>query len=337
MNTNGLVRHENGHPVQRPSAASLAGVPMKDELDAMLQAAEAFVRSGMLPGHIKTPQQALVLMQAGVEMGLPPMKAFSSLYVINQKVGISAHEVGAMLLRGGVQYVVEEHTDKRCVIRFFRSFHEREVEHVQEWTIEDAKRAGCFKNRVWEQYPREMLYARCISSGARIIAPDLIGNRMTAEELRDPFEGDVPAGPERRRQVRGGAARGAEPKVVEVEPVLPEKPRETSDLEDALAAQKSQPEPEIASTKRETTEGRVSQALTTKQKAVMAAVREMEIPEELRKPYFGAVYRVKSVKEMDDKMCAHFLSRVAEWKQEGGAVDEVQAVIEAAECGGQPS
>ena len=56
-------------------------------------------------------------------------------------------------------------------------------------TIEMARQAGLVKPRSnWEKTPTDMLCARCSSRLARLVAPDIVANVYTPDELRESRE-----------------------------------------------------------------------------------------------------------------------------------------------------
>lgn len=126
--------------------------------------------------------QAAVKIQAGAELGIPPVAAMSSIYIVEGKPTLSAVLMGALVKRSGrYNYRVTEHTDTKCVIAFFE---DKEQIGVSSFSLDDAKSAGVTRNPVWNKYPRNMLFARAMSNGCRWYCPDVFGGPIyTPEEL----------------------------------------------------------------------------------------------------------------------------------------------------------
>ena len=148
--------------------------------------AQAFVTSGMFQ-DTKQLAQAIVKIQAGRELGLPPVYSMQNINLIRNRLTCSANTM-AMLVKSSklYNYRIKEHTDLVCTITFFERNGDKWSE-VGEFTfsIEDARRADLVKaDSVWIKYPRAMLFSRAISQGARIYAPDAIGGIYTDEEIR---------------------------------------------------------------------------------------------------------------------------------------------------------
>jgi len=153
------------------------------------------IRSGMLPSHIRKPQEALVLAIKGKELGWKPMQAFAALHVINGKVEMSAESMLGLIygMHPTATIEVVEHTDQICKVSAKR--HPEDVPHEVEFTMEDAKRAGLTRNPTWTKYPKSMLWARAISRVRRWKFPDTaagvyvegeIGGQPTATVVQIP-------------------------------------------------------------------------------------------------------------------------------------------------------
>ena len=159
-------------------------VPMTfQEIQGM---AEAFVKSGMFT-DVKQMAQAVVKIQAGRELGLPPVYSMQNINMIRNRLTSSAN-VMAMLVKksGKYDYRIKEHTDQKCSLTFYQIDSGKSIEvGVSTFTMDDAKRADLVKPESgWVKYPRAMLFSRAISQGARIYAPDAIGGLYTDEEIR---------------------------------------------------------------------------------------------------------------------------------------------------------
>ncbi len=156
---------------------------MPTTFDGLLQQAEVLVKSGMLPAEVKTAAAAVAIMLKGRELNIPPMQAFSSIYVVKGKPTVSAQLMGALILRAGHSYHVESLTDQEAVITFQRKAGKP---YTHSFTLKDADKAGLLNSETWRKYPKAMLFSRCMSAGARIAMPDVIAGMYTPEELADP-------------------------------------------------------------------------------------------------------------------------------------------------------
>lgn len=199
-------------PIVREDAAI-----MPQSFEGMLAQADVLVKSGLLPVEIKSPAAAVAIMLTGRELGIPPMQAFRSIYVVKGKPTLSAQLMGALILRAGHTYKIMESSNTRCEIEFTRRNGQA---YRHEFTMDDAKRAGLANSATWQAYPKALLFSRCMSAGARVAMPDVLAGMYTPEELADADtvivgEGgeviDVLPKPERENQPQPKALAAAAP------------------------------------------------------------------------------------------------------------------------------
>lgn len=156
----------------------------------MLEEAVAWVKSGLLPNSIKTPEQAVVIALKGKELNLQPMASFEMIDVIMGKPCLKPKGMASLCRKGGVRTktikdfepVLNEEgkrVDMETVIRFYRDGIEEDVKY----TYRDAESLGLTSKDNWKKQASVMLYWRCYSKGANRVCPDLIGGLYTTEEL----------------------------------------------------------------------------------------------------------------------------------------------------------
>lgn len=157
--------------------------PTAQEFSTMKELGNMAIKSGFLPTSIKTPEQAVIIMLKGRELGIPPMQAFSSIAVVNGKPTMSAELMLSKIYQNVPGAIVNFiSTDANgCSLEAkrpggkFTKF---------SFTMQDATRAGLTGKGPWVTYPAAMLRARAISSMARAMFPDaLSGVVYTPEEL----------------------------------------------------------------------------------------------------------------------------------------------------------
>lgn len=119
---------------------------------------------------------------AGQEVGIGPMQAMTGIHIVKGKPTFSGPLVGALIKRSGrYDYRIVHLDDTRCELAFFQ---DGEQVGTSEFSIEDAQKAGLTSNQTWRTYPRNMLFARAITNGARWHCPDVFGGPVyTPEEL----------------------------------------------------------------------------------------------------------------------------------------------------------
>lgn len=159
------------------------------ELPALMQLAKELVPTGFLPDHIKTPGQAVAIILAGRELGIGPMLALRSIYMLKGKVELSADLQLSLFKRDGGQAVFQTLTEAKATLKFT---HPNGDTHIEEFTIEDARRAGLVRPQSnWTNYPKAMLRSRVITAGLKSVgfepkmsgcyAPGEIGGPETVE------------------------------------------------------------------------------------------------------------------------------------------------------------
>ena len=73
-----------------------------DDLPALFELAKQLVPTGFLPDHVKTAGQAVAIILAGRELGMPPMRALRSLTMVKGKIVEAADsQLGRFKAAGG--------------------------------------------------------------------------------------------------------------------------------------------------------------------------------------------------------------------------------------------
>jgi hypothetical protein len=166
-----------------PAAGQEAGGASIEQWQLMREQADIFLKSGLLPSHIKSAEQAVVIMLKGRELGLPALYALATIGVINGKPVVAAEVMASLVYRhhGDEALRIVQSNERVCTVEYRR----RGWTESQSYTfsIEDAMRAGLLGSQVWQKYPAAMLRARCISAVARMAFPDVISGVYTPEEL----------------------------------------------------------------------------------------------------------------------------------------------------------
>jgi hypothetical protein len=164
---------------------------------------EYLIQSGFTPNTIKTVPQAVIAIQTGLEVGLTPMAALSSIYVINGRPTIWGDALPALAeTRGGMTDMDEffELNGVRlidppskpapglkavCVVTIRGT---RKVRRVFEWEM--AVYAGLDKkDGPWRAYPIRMLQMRARALAIRDGCPTALRGMPVKEEYEVLGEG----------------------------------------------------------------------------------------------------------------------------------------------------
>ncbi|MCI0673776.1 MAG: hypothetical protein L0Y64_25280, partial [Myxococcaceae bacterium] len=150
-----------------------------------MQVASQLARSGLIPKTLQgKPQDVLVVLLTGKELGLGPMQSLRGIHVVDGKAVLSADLIVGLCVR------------ERSVCRYFRLLTSTDKEAVYEthregapeatrlsFTLAQAQQANLTGKQNWRQYPAAMLRARCAAALARAVFPDLMAGVYDPDEL----------------------------------------------------------------------------------------------------------------------------------------------------------
>lgn len=181
------------------------------------QIATALCTTSFVPRHfVGKPDEAAAALMLGDELGLSPVSALRSIFIIGGTPGMYAKTMVALVQSRGHEVWTEADSPTKVVVCGRRAGSQH-VERV-EWTIDRARRAGYTSNKKYETDPQAMLYARAASDVCRRIASDVLaGVPYSAEELELEVGSTKPVA----RKVQRSAPQPAEP---DLEPAAPERP-----------------------------------------------------------------------------------------------------------------
>lgn len=163
----------------RNTAASLGGAFIE-----LLPLAQAMLDAKLLPNGMNVPQCALV-MQRGLELGIPPLSALEFLYVVDNRVKLMGQMVQALIQRDGRGRVeILDSTDEYCRARGLRPGYEP-LEIL--WTTDMAAKANLTKNFGWQKYPADMLRWKAVARIGRLMFADILGGM----DVADPGNGQT--------------------------------------------------------------------------------------------------------------------------------------------------
>lgn len=162
-----------------------------------LSDAEKLIKSKLLPDAIKTPEQAVVIMQKGKELGFQPLQAFDSIDVILGKATLKPKAKGALARKTGKVWwrtvkdwepIFDENgelIDYETVLQGFRNYDGHITEDICKYTYSEAASMGLVGKDNWKRQPKIMAYWRCLSRLLDRIAPDLTGGLYMSDEMAD--------------------------------------------------------------------------------------------------------------------------------------------------------
>jgi len=151
------------------------------------QFAKTVSSSRMVPKKYRgSPQDIVVAVMHGMEIGLPPLQALQSVAVINGRPSIYGDAALALVKQSGLCKYVKEWTDGSGDdwTAFCKTKRKGEPEPtLQSFSWKEAKGAGLTKGKgPWRDYPRRMMQMRARSWCLRDAYPDVLSGLMLAEE-----------------------------------------------------------------------------------------------------------------------------------------------------------
>lgn len=162
-----------------------------DDIQAM---ATFMVKNRMVPKAYDNESKVTIAIMKGLELGMMPLRAVQSLYVVNGVPTIYGDAAVAMVRGTGfVEYMTEtmergedeegnECLTAICTVK--RRGEERE--EVRKFSSLDAKRAGLWgKAGPWKSYPKRMLQMRARGFALRDVFPDCLHGLAITEEHAD--------------------------------------------------------------------------------------------------------------------------------------------------------
>lgn len=144
------------------------------------EAAEVLAKTSFVPKDMMgKPAEIAASMLKGWELGLDPLDALASIYVVHGRVGFYAEFMRRRIIQAGHTFRVLESTDSRCIVEGTRQ--DNGETHRAGFTAEQAKRA---KIDI-AAYPAEKLVARATSRLCKQAFPDVLSGSLIVEDLLD--------------------------------------------------------------------------------------------------------------------------------------------------------
>jgi hypothetical protein len=156
-------------------------------MQELQQFSKTVAQSKMVPKKYRgRPQDVVVAVMHGMELGLPPLQALQSVAVINGRPSIYGDAALAVVRRSGLLADIKETVEGSgknavayCTVK--RADTGEVIEQRFSW--EEAVGAGLTqKGGPWQDYPRRMLQMRARSWCLRDAFPEVLKGMMLAEE-----------------------------------------------------------------------------------------------------------------------------------------------------------
>ena len=159
-------------------------------LDEAMRFSDMLAKSQMVPkAYQGKPEDVLVAIQWGRELGLAPLQALQNIACINGKPSVYGDAAMALVQASAVCEDIEEYFENEgspnpvavCVAK-----RKGRSPVTVKFSVEDAKRAGLWaKQGPWSAYPKRMMQMRARGFALRDAFPDVLKGLITVEEAQD--------------------------------------------------------------------------------------------------------------------------------------------------------
>ena len=167
-------------PAIQPVQEKPSGFLNPKTVDEALMIADRLSKSSMIPDEYRgKPDNILVALELGAEVGLGPMQSLQNISVIGQRPAIWGDAMLALVVGSGWCEDINEWFDdetKTAHCRVKRIDHSSPRETT--FSFEDAKSAGLYPSQkkfsVWQTQPKRMAQMRARSFALRDVFPDVL-------------------------------------------------------------------------------------------------------------------------------------------------------------------
>lgn len=179
-----------------------------NNLEEMWRMACMFAKSGLC--SFETPEEVIVVLQGGSELGFKPWQSLQSLHVVNGRLGIEGSALAGLIRRSGVLDYMNmsfsgmpfEDTFTAVIISKRKG---ESAEYMTVFSVADAKLAklwGTGKDN-WVKYPKDMLTWRAMGRHARLYYSDVTQGFYTVDELEQIEPTAAPLTPSNKGGIEG--------------------------------------------------------------------------------------------------------------------------------------
>ncbi len=159
--------------------------PSTQELDQLIKFCQVLASA---PFYQKMgPGGVMAIYLTAKEMGLPFMACLNQgMYTFDGKVTLSAQLMNMLIDNAGHQANVLRLDETICELEFVRCDRKGEGSRFKyNFSIEQAQKAGYMSKDNWRKHPRDMLFSRALSGGARKFMPKVLMNSYVIGEMDD--------------------------------------------------------------------------------------------------------------------------------------------------------
>lgn len=174
-------------PKPQIMAGGAVAALVPQSLDEAFRVSQAIAASGMAPKGMDRPEQVMVAIMAGAELGLAPFQALQSFAVVNGRPTLWGDGLMAVARAQGIQAreTLEGEGEKMVATCSVTRPDTGEVIE-RSFSVADAKKASLWgKQGPWQSYPRRMLQMRARAWALRDGCADMLRGFQVREEVED--------------------------------------------------------------------------------------------------------------------------------------------------------
>ncbi len=164
-------------------------LPAPTSFEEAYRIAKVLAASDLVPKDYRDkPENCLVAMQWGADIGLPGLQALQNIAVINGRPSIWGDAAKALALNSPFCDDIEERIEGEgdAMVAVCIAKRKGKVATEQRFSVSDAKKAGLWgKQGPWTSYPKRMLQMRARGFALRDAFPDALRGLVLAEEAQD--------------------------------------------------------------------------------------------------------------------------------------------------------
>lgn len=176
-----------------------AGLPSQVMLGGMAKFAEYCVQTGQMPKTIDTAAKAIMVFQAGRELGVPPIKSLQSFYFVNNKLSMYGATVIERIRKWAkIEYGECDATSATVTI----TRKDDGTKLASTVTMSDLKERGIVGEKdTFKKHPRTMLIYKAVGEIVRHIVPEAVGAMAVEGDYGDDAESEINNKVERKGKV----------------------------------------------------------------------------------------------------------------------------------------
>ncbi len=154
----------------------------EEEFEVIKRFTKNFITS-MKPYSKLTPGEIFIIVQKSRILGINPLEGLNGgMHSIKGKIEISAELMNRLIRMKGHRITRLDTDDGSCcTLKGIRA--DTGDEWICSFSKEDAMQAGLWGTGAWKTYPKNMLFARCLSKLARQFFPDCIAGCYIEGEI----------------------------------------------------------------------------------------------------------------------------------------------------------